>query len=437
VLIQLFASSANALSKRRSWVLVMVTLLLVVPVLAACGGGDGDSGSSSIQWQAGMPPQATQPVGEAPTETPAAQTDATQPPAETPTQPPAEAPTTAPTQAATEAAVAGQPLTDEQLAQYQPNELGKILVLEYHQFTNNKDEVAQFTRLYSSFQDDLQWLYDNGFYVVSMKSVIENNISAPAGKKPVVLTFDDSPVNQFRFLIGADGSLTVDPASAVGIMEAFYAAHPDFGRGGLFGTLPQACFYTGVDGSESDQIDLCSQKLNFLLDNGYEVGNHTLTHSGIQDVDDETFKQEVGGAIDALQEYDSRVEANIFVVPFGMYPDLDKHPDQRDWMQNGFNWNGKDYFLIGSLMVGAEPAYSPVSTEWDSMWIARIQMCDCTEQGGGGWDDTWKSIVADSPTLMYVSDGDPNTITIPNDLNSALDGTFDEAKADGKQIVRY
>jgi peptidoglycan/xylan/chitin deacetylase (PgdA/CDA1 family) len=436
VLSQLFASSANALSKRRSWVLMIVTLLLVVPVLAACGESN-DSGSSSIQWQAGMPPQSTQPVGEAPTQTPAAQIDATQPPAETPTQPPAVAATTAPTQVATAAAVAGRPLTEAELAQYQPNELGKIVVLEYHQFTNDVSKVAQFTRTYDSFRDDLQWLYDNGFYVVKMKDVIENTISAPAGKKPVVLTFDDSPVNQFRFLVNADGSLTVDPASAVGIMEDFYSAHPDFGRGGLFGTLPQACFYTGVDGSESDQIDLCSQKLNFLLDNGYEVGNHTLTHSGIQDVDDETFKKEVGGAIDALQEFDPRVEANIFVVPFGMYPDLDKHPNQRDWMRNGFTWNGKDYFLIGSLMVGAEPAYSPVSTEWDSMWIARIQMCDCTEQGGGGWDDSWKAIVADSPTLMYISDGDPNTITIPNDLNSALDGTFDEAKADGKQIVRY
>ena len=61
MLSQLFASSANALSKRRSWVLMIVTLLLVVPVLAACGGSN-DSGSSSIQWQAGMPPQATQPV---------------------------------------------------------------------------------------------------------------------------------------------------------------------------------------------------------------------------------------------------------------------------------------------------------------------------------------------------------------------------------------
>ena len=436
MLIQLFASSANALSRRRSWVLVMGTLLLVVPVLAACG-DDGDSGTSSIQWQAGMPPQATQPAADMPAQTPAAQTDATELPAETPTQPAVETATVAPTQAATQAAVAGRPLSAEELAQYQPNELGKILVLEYHQFTNNNDEVAQFIRLYSSFEDDLQWLYDNGYYVVSMKSVIEDSISAPAGKKPVVLTFDDSPVNQFRYLANDDGSLTIDPGSAVGILEAFYAAHPDFGRGGMFGTLPTACFNIGVGGAEPDQTDYCAKKVSFLLDNGYEVANHTRNHTNLYDVDDDTFRSEIAGAIDDLQEYDPRVEANIFVVPNGDYPERETHQQQREWMKDGFDWDGKSYVLIGSLMVGAEPSVSPVSTEWDSMWIPRIQMCDCAPQGGGGWDDTWKEIVAGSPTLMYVSDGDPNTITVPNDLNSVLDGTLDEAKADGKQIVRY
>jgi hypothetical protein len=222
-------------------------------------------------------------------------------------------------------------------------------------------------------------------------------------------------------------------------MEAFYAEHPDFGRGGMFGTLPHSCFFTGVDGSEEDQIDLCSQKINFLIDNGYEVENHTLTHSGIQDVDDGTFKEEIGGAIDALKAYDERVEANIFVVPFGMYPALDLHPEQREWMRNGFEWNGQQYRLIGSLMVGSEPAISPASTEWDSMWIYRIQMCDCTEQGGFGWDDYWQDVVSDDPTLLYVSDGDPNTLTAPESVNAGIFGDIDETRAEaaGQTVVRY
>lgn len=412
-------------------------LIVLLPLLAACG-GDSDSGDTDISWTPGLPTQ-TAPVQTPPSEEPTAT-------GESPTEPTQAVEVPTPTTAAepsstaetpTDGGVTGRPLTDAELAEYQPNELGNILVLEYHQLTDNEDEVAQFVRTFDSLRADLQWLYDNNFYVVSMESVINDNITAPAGKRPVVLTFDDSPVNQFRFLIGSDGTLTVDPDSGVGILEAFYQAHPDFGRGGLFGTLPQSCFFTGVDGTENDQIDLCSQKLNFLLDNGYEVGNHTLTHSGIDDVDDETFKEEVGGAIDALQELDPRVQANIFVVPFGIYPLADKHPEQRDWMQNGFTWNGKDYFLIGSLMVGSNPSPAPVSSDWDSMWIPRIQMCDCTEQGGYGWDDMWKQFVTDNPATLYVSDGDPDTITIPNTLDPTLDGTLDESKAGDKEVIRY
>jgi hypothetical protein len=122
-----------------------------------------------------------------------------------------------------------------------------------------------------------------------------------------------------------------------------------------------------------------------------------------------------------------------------MYPDLELHPEQREWMRDGFEWNGQTYQLIGSLMVGSEPALSPASTEWDSMWIYRIQMCDCTEQGGWGWDDTWQQIVTDDPGLLYVSDGDPNTITAPDAINTDVFGDVDEARAEaaGQQVVRY
>src|SRR3954469_19049974 len=113
-----------------------------------------------------------------------------------------------------------------------------IPVLEYHVITTDQSQEAQFTRTVDDFKADLQWLYDHDFYVVPLKDVIADAISAPAGKHPVVLTFDDSTAGQFRYLIGADGSVSIDPDSAVGMMEAFYAAHPDFGRGGFFAVLP-------------------------------------------------------------------------------------------------------------------------------------------------------------------------------------------------------
>jgi peptidoglycan/xylan/chitin deacetylase (PgdA/CDA1 family) len=407
---------------------------VLLPLLAACG---SDDSGEAISWQPGLPaPTQVTTAGGDPTPTTPAESDATNvpdsgEPAPQPTETTAAQitpPTTGPV---------GTILTADELAQYQPNELGKVLVLEYHQFTSDASKVAQFTRTFDSFRQDLQWLYENNYYIVSMTEVIENRIAAPAGKRPVVLTFDDSPVNQFRFLAGSDGALTVDPESAVGIMEAFYAAHPDFGRGGMFGVLPNACFNTGVDGAEGGQTEYCAQKISFLLDNGYEVENHTLNHQSIYEVDDDVFRAEIAGAIDALQAYDARVKANIFVVPYGMYPNLETGQQQREWMRNGFTWEGREYRLIGSLMVGSEPAFSPASTEWDSMWIYRIQMCDCGEIGGFGWDDYWQSVVTNDPGMIYVSDGNPDTITVPESVGSGILGDISDAAAATREIIRY
>ncbi|MGH2562018.1 MAG: polysaccharide deacetylase family protein, partial [Thermomicrobiales bacterium] len=329
------------------------------------------------------------------------------------------------------------PLTAEARVELQPNELGQIPILEYHNFTTDPDDEEQFIRTYDHFRADLEWLYEHNFYVVPLRDIFLNQIAAPAGKHPVALTFDDSTADQFRFLINDDGSVEIDPNSAVGVMEAFYGEHPDFGRGGFFGVLPTACFNRQGTTAESDQTPYCEQKLRWLLDNGYEVGNHTLNHESIQDVDDETFKTEIGGAIAALQEIVPEIEADIFVVPFGMYPLADERENQREWMRNGFEYNGGTVHLLGSLQVGSNPAVSPVSTEWDPMWTPRIQAFNQDVLDDWGGLDTWFPSFESDPTMLYVSDGNPDTITIPSDQPPALDGTFDPAKADGKEVIEY
>lgn len=431
----------------------LLALLLVATVLTACG-SDDDGGQ--VQWIEGTPPPefiaGVLEGNRSPTATADAAAD-TAPDAE-PTPTPQEQPEPPPAPTATATAegpppdqVTGGPLTDEQLAEFQPNELGVIPVLEYHVFTTDPDEEAQFTRTIDDFNADLQWLYDNGFYVVPLADVIENRIAAPAGKKPVVLTFDDSTAGQFRYLIEADGSVTIDPNSAVGVMEAFYAAHPDFGRGGFFGVLPNEafCFSWQLEEREDDQNEYCGQKLTWLLDNGYEVGNHTLNHTDLRNQDDETFLKEIGGAIEALQEYDARIEANILVMPFGNYPDLETKQHQRAWLREGFTWEGEEYLIIACLMVGSNPTESPVSTEFDSMWVARMQVFDedaNVEDGEGNPEttiDDWFDLFESDPGRLYTSDGDPNIVTVPEDLPASTVGSLDTDKieAEGKTLVRY
>lgn len=410
------------------WLMVVMVCVLALPALAACGSESAPDPNvgSRIQWVAGLPASGA-PVAQ-PTAVIVDPAAAATVPAGAVAQPTA-APAVLPP---------GASLTAEELAAYQPNELGMIPIVEYHQFTTDPAEAAQFVRTIDDFRADLQWFYEHDFYVVPLKDVILNRIAAPPGKHPLAITFDDSQAGQFRYLIAADGSVTIDPESAVGVMEAFYAEHPDFGRGGFFGVLPYACFDWNAGGSETEQTPFCAQKIDFLLANGYEIGNHTLNHASIQYVDNDTFRAELGGAVEALQAYNPAIEANIFVVPFGMYPayDTEEGLQQREWMRSGFEYNGSTVQLIGSLMVGAEWAPAPVSINWDMLWIPRIQACDCEALGGGGYD-TWLPTFEALAYMLYVSDGNPQTVTVPLALPAELEGTLDESKLGERELIRY
>jgi peptidoglycan/xylan/chitin deacetylase (PgdA/CDA1 family) len=310
-------------------------------------------------------------------------------------------------------------LSDEELQRYQPNELGQIMVLMYHHI---EEGDTMWHRTPDQFRQDLQWLYDNDFYVIPIRDYIRNEINAPAGKRPVVLTFDDGVVSQFRYIERGDGSLEIDPSSAVGILEEFFSRYDDFGRGGLFSILPMAPF-SWPDAIQ--QAEFGEEKLQRLVDNGYELGNHTVGHVNLREITDDEIKAELAGAEEMIRKYVPDVEISVLAVPFGMYPQGGDTSIFR-----GFEHEGRHYELEGALMVGAEPAPSPVHVDFDPMWIPRIN-ADDDELG------KWFSFVEDNPGIMYVSDGNPDTITIPNDLHPWLVDTLDEAKAEGKTIVRY
>jgi hypothetical protein len=68
------------------------------------------------------------------------------------------------------------------------------------------------------FRQDLETLYAAGFLPVNMSDIASNSIDLPAGKSPVVLTFDDARGSQFK-LIETDNAMKIDPDCALGIMD--------------------------------------------------------------------------------------------------------------------------------------------------------------------------------------------------------------------------
>ncbi|MEX1158012.1 MAG: polysaccharide deacetylase family protein [Thermomicrobiales bacterium] len=326
------------------------------------------------------------------------------------------------TPASSDGTVPQGPLTQEEILHYQPNELGQIPILEYHHLG---PEPEQFVRTPDQFLGDLQWLYDNNFYVINLHEILIDNIDVPAGKRPVALTFDDSPATQFSLIPLSNGQLAIDPKCAIGILELFFAQHPDFGRGGHFSVLPDFYFDWDPARGHPDQTPYIQEKFRWLVEHGYEIGNHTLDHANLSTLTDDEIKYQLAAANDAIHEILPDEPIEVITLPYGMYPD-----GGDDTLLRGFQYEGGYYEWSAALMVGANPTASPLSTEYDPYATARIQAFD--EEL-----DKWFAVFQEQPGILYVSDGDPNTVTIPEDLHPWLVGTLDISKIGDRELVRY
>ena len=313
-------------------------------------------------------------------------------------------------------------LTPQQLQELQPNELGQVPILMYH---NIGPEPEQFVRTPEQLRADLQWLYEHDFQVIPLHDYFAGQIDLPAGKRPVVLTFDDSPASQFRVQPLENGQLAVDPDSAIGILEAFYQAHPDFGRGGHFGVNGNGLFDWAPAADESGQTQYAGMKLQWLVDNGYEIGNHTLEHANLGELTDSEIMYQLAANDDAVQALVPDVPIEVITLPYGVYP-----PGGDDSLLRGFEYQGNAYQWQGALLVGANPANSPISSEFAPYETARIQAFDDEL-------NKWFQIFTDNPGMLYVSDGNPGTVTVPSELPPVLAGTLDESKLGDRELVRY
>ncbi len=374
---------------------------LTLPLIAACG--SSDSPGQAIAWR------------EEPTPT-------VPPPTNTPFTPDADV--------AVGVGVGGANTVPtilglEDLARMQPNELGHIPILMYHGFTTNEAYLDEWTVTYDTFRQQLQWLYERDFYMTPLANLIDNEISVPPGKRPVVLTFDDASPGQFRLLRRDDGTVYPDPNSAIGAMEAFFAAHPDFGRSGLFAVVPLNCF------TYDQEEATCEERLEWLDDHGYEIANHTWWHENLHTVSDEMLKEQVGRTkiwIDERVKGDGNL-GNVLVLPFGEWP---RNERQVQMLYNGFVYGGQDIVLAGIVEVQGGPSPSPSSGEWTRWSINRINTDPRT------WA-FWTGLIDAGELTMFTSDGNPATVTIPNQLPDDLVSHWNPewASAYGMHVVRY
>lgn len=280
------------------------------------------------------------------------------------------------------------------------NELGTIPILEFHVIANAEED--QWTNTPEHLRRDLQILYDAGYRPISMADLLDRHIDIPAGTSPVVFTFDDSSPGQFRFL-EQNGQTVVDPNSAVGILEAFHDSHPDWQTRGVFYVLPEAAQPHKMFGQPKYE----AEKLRYLVARGFEIGNHTWWHQRLDTVGDEEVQRQLAFAARDIQQAVPGYTVRTFALPLGLWP------KNRSLAFAG-SYQGASYRNEAVVLVGAEPAPSPNSKEFDPRALPRVQ----------GFDDNidkWIRYLAKSPDEHYVSDGDPSVLSVPVALQAKVD----------------
>ena len=298
-----------------------------------------------------------------------------------------------------------------------PNELGRLLVLEYHRIGNNEGE---WYRSEAHFRNDLQMLWDRGYRPVTMRDVANGNINLPAGTSPVVFVFDDSSQGQFYYLPNGE----IDPHTMVGMWEAFRAQHAAWSGGGTWCVLPGAVHPSNFWGEKkSNEVPKAEReatirkKVGFLLERGHEICNHTMWHAQLSKYPDAFVQDQIGSGKDSISVYlPPNYPWTTFALPLGMWPKT------RSLAWHGTYRNGKTYDNKVVLEVSGGPQVSPFDTGWNPHSVKRfIAAPNALEHQLAAWDA--------HPEERYISDGDPNTVTYPQRLASRLN----RAALGGKQ----
>lgn len=301
-----------------------------------------------------------------------------------------------------------------------PDESGEIPIVMFHNFIEdlNNTNDNYWTTSYDEFEKLLETLYNNNFRLISMRDFIDHNISVPAGKFPMVFTFDDGTPGQYN-LIEVDGKLEVNPKSAVGVMLKFHEKHPEFGLKGVF--------YLNMDKENKtfEGAGSLKERLDILLGYGFEVGNHSWGHVKFGELKEKAeINERLGknqkyleGIIDGLKFYS-------LALPHGI-----EAPEALTGDMISGKYEGVQYINETIMAVGFLPSVPSIHTEYNPSYVRRIRSQGKVEEK---YDLTyWLPLM--TRDRMYISDGNPDLVVVPENKVNYINTD----KLNGKKLVTY
>ena len=304
------------------------------------------------------------------------------------------------------------------------NELGKVPIMMYHGIKNIKNSDTDYiggnvdkdgyTRTAEAFRNDLNLYYEKGYRMIRLSDYIAGKIDVEYGHSPIILTFDDGNVNNIKVTgLDKEGNIVIDPNSAVGILEEYKKKYPDYNITAIF----------FVTNNLFNQPEYDDKILKWLVDNGYEVGNHTQGHNNFSQIDSNKTQKVVGYMYNKLESILGDRYSKIVALPFGS--PYNKTHVNYPYIING-SYDGVEYETEAALRVGWEPEVSPFNKEFDKTFLKR-----CRAYDNNGADFDIEMVLRMLDKNRYVSDGDINTIVTSRNNDKIIRDALD------KEIILY
>ena len=297
------------------------------------------------------------------------------------------------------------------------NEAGQVVVLAYHRIGGDFEFASDLTISAREFRRELEYLREHDYLPVNFRDLIAGRLDVPAGKSPVVLTFDDSSDSQFT-LVRRGGRLVPDPDGAVGVLVDFHRRHPDWPLRGTFFALPAAEAPNNLFG----QPELSERKLHFLVDQGFELGLHTLWHANLATVSETEIVRQLALNVAELEKRTGLRDFLSLALPYGVYP-------ENEALLRAGRFGPHSYRVTGAaeFEYTGKRARPPWVRGFDAYHVPRIP----TGSDSGESRRAFRSLER-RPEKRYVSDGDPRTIAVPERIADRVDREV--ASRMGKQV---
>jgi len=262
---------------------------------------------------------------------------------------------------------------------YPSNLAGNVLVVAYRDISTEKSPGV---RTPDQLRTDLERFLTGGYYPVNLRDMAIGKLNmVPAGKRPVVLTFDDATAGQFR--LRSDG--TLDPDTAVGILMAFHVAHP--ADWPLKATFFVRCEESGAEAFGTPE--LAGAKLKLLNDWGMEIGIQPAGQDMAGTSDAEDARLAIGRCLWQISTWVPGYEATPLSLPEG-WRAADANAVQ------SVPYDGNEYDVKAAVSSGGGFAPSPLTPLFDAYHIPRVPGTELA---------SWLQI-ANRLNMYYVSAGE-------------------------------